>query len=127
MNGPWPRVLPTLDDELEATAAIEVDVLRGDTLWRAVHDHVSLTEQVVQDSRDVQSGRAHPARVFARGGHHAVNLHGRLFHDLFTGSFSELLRGLPAAYYEAILATLAILVWHFYSTILNPDVFPVGR
>lgn len=30
-------------------------------------------------------------------------------------------------YYEAILATLAILVWHFYFTILNPDVFPISK
>lgn len=30
-------------------------------------------------------------------------------------------------YYEAILATLAILVWHFYFTILNPDVFPGSK
>ena len=29
--------------------------------------------------------------------------------------------------YEAILATLAIVVWHFYYTILNPDVFPLSR
>jgi len=27
-------------------------------------------------------------------------------------------------YYEAWLATLAILVWHFYSTIFNPSVYP---
>ena len=27
-------------------------------------------------------------------------------------------------FYEAILASLAILVWHFYSTIFNPPVYP---
>ncbi|MEJ2721396.1 MAG: cytochrome b/b6 domain-containing protein [bacterium] len=27
-------------------------------------------------------------------------------------------------FYEAILATLAIVVWHFYSTIFNPPVYP---
>ena len=27
-------------------------------------------------------------------------------------------------FYEAILATLAILIWHFYSTIFNPPVYP---
>jgi cytochrome b subunit of formate dehydrogenase len=27
-------------------------------------------------------------------------------------------------YYEAILASLAIVVWHFYSTIFNPTVYP---
>lgn len=29
-------------------------------------------------------------------------------------------------FYEAILATLTILVWHFYSVILNPDVYPMN-
>ncbi len=28
-------------------------------------------------------------------------------------------------YYEAILATLAILIWHFYMTIFDPDVYPM--
>jgi len=28
-------------------------------------------------------------------------------------------------YYEAILASLAILVWHFYAVIFDPDVYPV--
>lgn len=30
-------------------------------------------------------------------------------------------------YYEAVLATLSILVWHFYFTIFNPDVFPLSK
>jgi cytochrome b subunit of formate dehydrogenase len=29
--------------------------------------------------------------------------------------------------YEAALAGLAIVVWHFYYTIVNPDVFPLNR
>ncbi len=29
-------------------------------------------------------------------------------------------------YYEAWLATLAILVWHFYTTIFNPEVYPMN-
>ncbi len=29
-------------------------------------------------------------------------------------------------YYEAILATLAILVWHFYMVIFDPDVYPMN-
>ncbi len=28
-------------------------------------------------------------------------------------------------YYEAVLATLAIIVWHFYSVIFDPDVYPL--
>ena len=30
-------------------------------------------------------------------------------------------------FYEALLATLAIVVWHLYSTVLSPDVFPLNR
>ena len=30
-------------------------------------------------------------------------------------------------WFEALLATLFILVWHFYWTMLNPDVFPMSR
>ena len=29
-------------------------------------------------------------------------------------------------YYEAILACLAIVVWHFYHVIFDPDVYPVN-
>jgi hypothetical protein len=29
-------------------------------------------------------------------------------------------------FYEAILATLAILVWHIYFVIFNPDVYPMN-
>ena len=30
-------------------------------------------------------------------------------------------------FYEAVLATLAIIVWHFYFTIFNPHVFPLSK
>jgi cytochrome b subunit of formate dehydrogenase len=29
-------------------------------------------------------------------------------------------------FYEAILATLAIIVWHFYQVIFDPDVYPLN-
>jgi formate dehydrogenase gamma subunit len=29
-------------------------------------------------------------------------------------------------FYEAVLATLAIIVWHFYSVIFDPDVYPIN-
>jgi cytochrome b subunit of formate dehydrogenase len=35
--------------------------------------------------------------------------------------------GRTVHFYEAILATLAIVVWHLYATIVNPDVFPLNR
>jgi cytochrome b subunit of formate dehydrogenase len=30
-------------------------------------------------------------------------------------------------YYEAILATLAILIWHLYTVVFDPDVYPMDR
>ena len=29
-------------------------------------------------------------------------------------------------FYEAVLATLAIVVWHFYSIMFDPDVYPLN-
>ena len=29
-------------------------------------------------------------------------------------------------FYEAVLATMAIVVWHFYSIIFDPDVYPLN-
>lgn len=33
---------------------------------------------------------------------------------------------LAVHFYEAVLATLAIVVWHFYQVIFDPDVYPVN-
>jgi len=29
-------------------------------------------------------------------------------------------------FYEAVLASLAIVIWHFYSVIFDPDVYPLN-
>ena len=34
--------------------------------------------------------------------------------------------GLTIHFYEAILATLAIIIWHFYHVIFDPDVYPIS-
>ncbi len=34
--------------------------------------------------------------------------------------------GITIHFYEAILATLAIIVWHFYQVILDPDTYPLN-
>jgi cytochrome b subunit of formate dehydrogenase len=50
------------------------------------------------------------------------------FDEFFLGIFTKL--GYDVArsihYYEAWLATLAILVWHIYFVIFNPDVYPMN-
>jgi cytochrome b subunit of formate dehydrogenase len=50
---------------------------------------------------------------------------------LWAGAFTERSLAVSALgvmlvihFYEAILATLAILIWHFYSTIFSPPVYP---
>jgi len=48
-------------------------------------------------------------------------------HNLVLGSFPKWVIDVSTAihYYEAILATLAIVVWHFYLVIFDPDVYPL--
>lgn len=50
------------------------------------------------------------------------------FNNYFLGIVGPI--GMDAAtlihYYEAILASLAIVVWHFYFVIFNPDVYPLN-
>lgn len=50
------------------------------------------------------------------------------FENTFLGMFGKLWWdvGLIVHYYEAWLATLAIIVWHFYFVIANPDVYPMN-
>jgi formate dehydrogenase gamma subunit len=50
------------------------------------------------------------------------------FENASMGTFTKL--GFDIArtvhFYEAILATLAIIVWHFYFVIFNPDIYPMN-
>jgi cytochrome b subunit of formate dehydrogenase len=50
------------------------------------------------------------------------------FDNTFIGLFTllgwEIARTIH--YYEAWLATLAIIVWHFYFVIFNPDIYPMN-
>ena len=50
------------------------------------------------------------------------------FENTSMGWFTKL--GFDAArtvhFYEAVLATLAIIVWHLYFVIFNPDVYPMN-
>ena len=50
------------------------------------------------------------------------------YYTLFIGWFSKLGWDIARTihYYEAWLATLAIIVWHFYFVIFNPDVYPMN-
>jgi formate dehydrogenase gamma subunit len=50
------------------------------------------------------------------------------FENLSMGMFTKLGYDVSRTvhFYEAILATLAILVWHFYFVIFNPDIYPMN-
>jgi cytochrome b subunit of formate dehydrogenase len=50
------------------------------------------------------------------------------FDNTFLGLLTKLWWDVAATvhYYEAWLATLAIIVWHFYFVIFNPDVYPMN-
>lgn len=50
------------------------------------------------------------------------------FDNTFIGLFTKLGYDVSRTihYYEAWLATLAIVVWHFYFVIFNPDVYPIN-
>jgi cytochrome b subunit of formate dehydrogenase len=50
------------------------------------------------------------------------------FENQFMGQFSKLFVDVSETihYYEAWLAFLAIVVWHFYYVIFNPDVYPMN-
>ncbi len=50
------------------------------------------------------------------------------FDNFFVGIFPKgfLEVALVIHFYEAILATLAILIWHLYSTVFNPHVYPMN-
>ena len=50
------------------------------------------------------------------------------YYTLFIGLFTKLGWDIARTihYYEAWLATLAIIVWHFYFIIFNPDVYPMN-
>ncbi len=50
------------------------------------------------------------------------------FDNTFIGLFTKLGYDISRTvhYYEAWLATLAIVVWHFYFVIFNPDIYPIN-
>jgi len=50
------------------------------------------------------------------------------FYNLFMGYFGKIGWDIARTihYYEALLATLAIIVWHFYFVLFNPGIYPMN-
>ena len=110
----WKEMLPNINDPREALSGFAYNLGLGDRQpVRSAHSYVEKAEYWA-----VVWG----AVVMAASG-------------LFLWADSLVLRLLPKAwldvatsvhFYEAVLATLAIVVWHFYSVIFDPDVYPLN-
>jgi cytochrome b subunit of formate dehydrogenase len=110
----WKEMLPRLEDAREASAGFAYSMGLGSTPpVRSPHSYVEKAEYWA-----VVWG----AIVMAASG-------------LMLWANNLALRFLPKVwldiatsvhFYEALLATLAIMVWHFYSIIFDPDVYPLN-
>jgi cytochrome b subunit of formate dehydrogenase len=110
----WKEMLPRLEDAREASAGFAYSMGLGSTPpERSPHSYVEKAEYWA-----VVWG----AIVMAASG-------------LMLWANNLALRFLPKVwldvatsvhFYEALLATLAIVVWHFYSIIFDPDVYPLN-
>jgi cytochrome b subunit of formate dehydrogenase len=110
----WLEMLPKLDDPREAMAGFAYNLGMGaDPPHRSSHSYIEKAEYWA-----VVWG----AVVMIASG-------------TFLWANTLVLKFLPKSWldvatsvhlYEAILATLAIVVWHFYSVIFDPDVYPLN-
>jgi cytochrome b subunit of formate dehydrogenase len=110
----WKEMLPRLEDAREASAGFAYSMGLGSTPpERSPHSYVEKAEYWAV---------AWGAIVMASTG-------------LMLWANNLALRFLPKVwldiatsvhFYEALLATLAIVVWHFYSIIFDPDVYPLN-
>jgi cytochrome b subunit of formate dehydrogenase len=110
----WKEMLPTVNDAREGAAGFAYNLGLGDRQpARSAHSYVEKAEYwavvwgaVVM----VASG------LLLWANNIALKLFPKLWLDLATS----------VHFYEAVLATLAIVVWHFYSVIFDPDVYPLN-
>jgi cytochrome b subunit of formate dehydrogenase len=110
----WKEMLPKMDDPREALAGFAYNIgLGSDPPPRSSHSYIEKAEYWA-----VVWG----AVVMIASG-------------TFLWANSLVMRLLPKSWldvatsihlFEAILATLAIVVWHFYSVIFDPDVYPLN-
>ena len=110
----WKEMLPNINDPREALSNFAYNLGLGDRKpARSAHSYVEKAEYWAV---------AWGAVVMVASG-------------LFLWANSLVLKLLPKAwldvatsvhFYEAVLATLAIVVWHLYSIIFDPDVYPLN-
>ncbi len=110
----WMEMLPNRNDPREALSNFAYNLGLGDTPpGRSAHSYVEKAEYwavvwgaVVM----IASG------VILWANNLAMKLLPKVWLDVATSIH----------FYEALLATLAIVVWHFYSVIFDPDVYPLN-
>jgi cytochrome b subunit of formate dehydrogenase len=110
----WKEMLPNTDDPREALSNFAYNLGLGNTSpGRSAHSYVEKAEYwaviwgaIVM----VASGLLLWANNFA------MQVLPKLWLDVATS----------VHFYEAVLATLAIVVWHLYSVIFDPDVYPLN-
>jgi len=110
----WKEMLPKVDDAREAMSNFAYNMGLGSTPpGRSAHSYIEKAEYwaVVWGAIVmIASG------LMLWANNLAMRLLPKLWLDIATS----------VHFYEALLATLAIVVWHFYSIIFDPDVYPLN-
>jgi cytochrome b subunit of formate dehydrogenase len=110
----WKEMLPNANDPREALSNFAYNVGLGNTPpGRSAHSYVEKAEYwAVVWGAIVMVGSG----LLLWANNLAMKLLPKTWLDVATS----------VHFYEAVLATLAIVVWHFYSVILDPDVYPLN-
>ena len=109
----WMEMLPKLSDASEAVAGFLYNVgLRSAKPPRSAHSYVEKAEYwAVVWGAIIMAGTG----IALWANNWMLARFPKLWLDIATS----------VHFYEAVLATLAIAVWHFYSAIFDPDVYPL--
>jgi cytochrome b subunit of formate dehydrogenase len=110
----WTEMLPNRNDPREALSNFAYNLGLGDTPpGRSAHSYIEKAEYwaVVWGAVVMIS-----SGLLLWANNIAMKLFPKLWLDVATS----------VHFYEALLATLAIVVWHFYSVIFDPDVYPLN-
>ena len=110
----WKEMLPKLEDAREASAGFAYSIgLGSEPPARSPHSYVEKAEYwaVVWGAIVMAS-----TGLLLWANNLAMKFLPKSWLDIATS----------VHFYEALLATLAILVWHFYSIIFDPDIYPLN-
>jgi len=110
----WKEMLPTANDPREALANFAYNLGLGNTPpGRSAHSYIEKAEYwAVVWGAIVMIGTG----TLLWANNLAMKLMPKFWLDIATSIH----------FYEAVLATLAIVVWHFYSIVFDPDVYPLN-